>query len=94
MYIIRRPTERPPWVAECKVEYVSVEYLENGKKVVFSGYNFSATDRDIGNKVFFTREEAEQALKERSEKALIVNVVQLKEQEVQSYGREGCQESD
>ena len=28
------------------------------------------------------------------EKALIVNIVLLKEQEVQSYGREGCQKSD
>lgn len=67
IYLIRRPTEQPPWVAECKVEYVSVEYLENGKKVVFSSYNFSATDRDIGNKVFFTREEAERALEKGSE---------------------------
>lgn len=68
VYIIRRPTERPAWIDECEITYISVHYFKDGKSTVFSGYNFEVAECDIGKTVFLTREEAEQVLKERSEK--------------------------
>lgn len=65
VYIIRRPTERPAWIDECEITYISVHYFKDGKSTVFSGYNFEVAECDIGKTVFLTREEAEQALKER-----------------------------
>lgn len=64
VYLIRRPTERPAWIDECKITYISVHYFEDGKSTVFNGYNFEVAECDIGKTVFFTREEAEQAMKE------------------------------
>ncbi len=64
IYLIRRPTERPAWIDECEITYISVHYFKDGKSTVFSGYNFEVAECDIGKTVFLTREEAEQALKE------------------------------
>ena len=69
VYIIRRPTERPAWIDECKVDHVRIDYFKDGCKTIsFGGYNYGATESYIGKTVFLTREEAVQALKERSEK--------------------------
>ena len=68
VYIIRRPTEHPAWIYECEITYISAHYFKDGKSTVFSGYNFEVAECDIGKTVFLAREEAEQALKERSEK--------------------------
>ncbi len=65
VYIIRRPTERPAWIDECEITYLSVHYFKDGKSTVFNGYNFEVAECDIGERVFLAREEAEQALKER-----------------------------
>ena len=64
VFIIRRPTERPAWIDECIITHMSVQYWGSGKAAAFEGYNFAATESDIGKTVFFTREEAEQAMKE------------------------------
>ena len=65
VYIIRRPTERPAWIDECKITYISVHYFKDGKSTVFSGYNFEVAECDIGKTVFLTREEAERVAKKR-----------------------------
>jgi len=69
IYLIRIPTTNclPAWIDKCEITYISVHYFKDGKSTVFSGYNFEVAECDIGKTVFLTREEAEQALKERSE---------------------------
>ncbi len=66
IYLIRIPTDRPAWIDECEITYISVHYFKDGKSIVFSGYNFDAAECDIGETVFFTREEAEKVLEAKS----------------------------
>ena len=63
VYIIRRPKGSLPWIAECTVGEVHVEYTADGKVCWFKSHNYEALEEDIGHWVFLTREEAEQALK-------------------------------
>ena len=65
VYIIRRPKGLLPWIAECTVGEIHVEYTADGKVCWFKSHNYEALEEDIGHWVFLTREEAEQALKER-----------------------------
>ena len=65
VYIIRRPKGSLPWIAECTVGEIHVEYTADGKVCWFKSHNYEALEEDIGHWVFLTREEAEQALKER-----------------------------
>ena len=67
--------EREPWINEAKVDEIALSCFEDGELIirldVDFGCEYASTDFDIsdfGKYVFLTREEAEAALAERSEK--------------------------
>lgn len=68
VYLIRRPYHHKPFISEETVERVRIEYTADGVLRKFGNRSFDAYDIDLGETVFFAREDAERALKERSEK--------------------------
>lgn len=67
VYIMRVPDNMEPRIVPEQVDKIEITLTAGRQRCVFSNNQFWRTSEDIGKTVFLTIEEAEQALKERSD---------------------------